>query len=118
MQQIHQGRKMIFWKQALLPIEPALFMPPLAYNLPSSYYLSVGADGTCATNGIRLPIYGGTATFYLRLVPAADGGAYLEVWGHADTADMDPAQTQGRLGPGGWIRSFMKFISQIPDNVY
>uniref|UniRef100_A0A383W9R6 Uncharacterized protein n=1 Tax=Tetradesmus obliquus TaxID=3088 RepID=A0A383W9R6_TETOB len=117
-QQLHQQRKMIFWKQALLPIEPALFMPPLSHGLPSSYYLSVGADNTCATNGIRLPLYGGTAVFYPRVVPAADGGAYLEVWGHADMADMDPLLSQGRLGPGGWMRSAVKFISQVPGGVF
>jgi hypothetical protein len=118
MQQMHQQHKMIFWKQALMPIEPALSAPPLSYGLPTSYYLSVSTDGTCATNGIRLPLYGGSAMFYPRVVPAADGGAYLEVWGHADTADMDPAQAAGRLGPHGWMRSAVKFISQLPAGVY
>jgi hypothetical protein len=118
MQQQHQGRKMIFWKQALLSIEPALFAPPVSYGLPSSYYLSVSTDGTCATNGVRLPIYGGTAMFYPRIVPAADGGAHLEVWGHADTAEMDPAQAAGRLGPGGWMRAAVRFITQVPSGVF
>jgi hypothetical protein len=118
MQQMHQQHKMIFWKQAVMPIEPALSAPPISYGLPTSYYLSVSADGTCATNGIRLPLYGGSAMFYPRVVPAADGGAYLEVWGHADTADMDPVQAAGRLGPHGWMRSAVKFISQLPAGVY
>jgi hypothetical protein len=117
-QQMQQQRKMIFWQQALMPVEPALFAPPTAYGLPTSYFLSVGADNMCATNGIRLPLYGGTAMFYPRVVPAADGGAYLEVWGHADTADMDPVLAAGRLGPGGWMRSAVKFISQLPAGVY
>ncbi|WIA31180.1 hypothetical protein OEZ86_001185 [Tetradesmus obliquus] len=88
------------------------------YGLLASDYPQIKLDTTPAQPTAFGCLYGGTAVFYPCVVPAADGGAYLEVWGHADMADMDPMLSQGRLGPGGWMRSAVKLISQVPGGVF
>lgn len=58
-----------------------------------------------------MPLYGGTAQLFVRAVTVPDG-SYLEVWGQV-AQDVDPELAEGRLGPGGWVRSVVKFMTAL-----
>lgn len=97
----------------MLPVQASAAPPPPIYGLPASYQLTALADGRCEVSSVRLPLYGGSAEFYLRIAHILDG-AYLHVWGHADTAGMDTAVAKGRVGPGGWVHSAGEYMQLLP----
>lgn len=103
----------LYWQSATLPVQASATPPPPSYGLPANYQLTALEDGRCEVSSVRLPLYGGSAEFYVRILHMLDG-AYLHVWGRADATGMDTAVAEGRVGPGGWVHSAVKYMQLLP----
>jgi hypothetical protein len=112
-QQQHQlGQRYMAWQHAVLPLQPAMHEPPAAYGIPVPFTVRALGDGHCEVSAVPVSLFGGTAEFFVHVEHAANGDAWLEVWGRAHD-DMDGAAAAAMFGSVGWSRNTVTFINML-----
>jgi hypothetical protein len=114
-QQPDSSRQVMRWKSALLPLQPAAYNPPAAWNIPAPLTVTAAGGGVCAASLVPIMLFGGTVEFYVHVEPVANGKAWLvnEVWG-VKHADVDSGKSAGFFGANGYSRNVVKFITAVP----